>query len=157
MYHRDMKDSKGNLKPVDYFKIGQLHAHVSGIDITFEKPEEKYRAAMLIRGLKIDDSSPEGYETRSTKIYDALLHYGNIETGIEIKWHEEPIKGIYTLEKPMVRHNVAEYELRENKYGILRPEKIIFNAEKHTNKNLDKQCERSKYKQCMRKWRFKLK
>ena len=45
MYHRG--------KTVDYFPIGSLHPHNSGVDITFEKGWE-YRASFLIRQYEIN-------------------------------------------------------------------------------------------------------
>lgn len=47
MYHRNDKGRK-----VDYFPIGSLHPHKSGVDVTFEK-EGKYRAGFLIRKYEI--------------------------------------------------------------------------------------------------------
>ena len=45
MYHRG--------ENVDYFPVGSLHPHKSGVDVTFEK-EGKYRASFLIRQYEID-------------------------------------------------------------------------------------------------------
>lgn len=45
MYHRG--------KNVDYFPVGSLHPHNSGIDVTFEK-EGEYRASFLIRQYEIN-------------------------------------------------------------------------------------------------------
>lgn len=46
IYHRG--------KDLDYFTVGSLHPHRSGIDITFER-KNLYRASFLIRKYQIDD------------------------------------------------------------------------------------------------------
>lgn len=46
MYHRGQK--------VDYFPIGSLHPHNSGVDVTFEN-KGKYRASFLIRQYEIEE------------------------------------------------------------------------------------------------------
>ena len=99
----------------DYFKSGTINAHQSGIDITFENEDAKYRASALIRAFRVkeggdinakykDDYVRTSYakskdvEYRSTFIYDYLLT--NIPMPITIKWvsldtgiNVEPIKG----------------------------------------------------------------
>ena len=150
MYHRNGQDKK-NPTP-KYFKVGQLNAHQSGVDITFENESQKYRAGMLVRGFKIvdqypekyDDTSAAKYDSRSTYFYEALLNHGNIEEGLKIKWITE--NNDYKLAVPVFRHNVAEYD--ENQKKI---EHSGINSEEN------KKCKGTKSKQCMRPWRFKIK
>ena len=49
MYHRNHKGIN-----VDYFPVGSLHPHRSGIDVTFER-KDSYRASFLIRKYRIGD------------------------------------------------------------------------------------------------------
>ncbi len=45
MYHTNDHEKKN----VPYYSIGSLNFHISGVDVTFEKKEKKYRASFLIR------------------------------------------------------------------------------------------------------------
>lgn len=165
MYHRNHHPKK-KTKELGYLEVGQLNSHESGIDITFENKAKQYRAGMLIRGFKIVEETNDTdlpmfdyhpkakYDDRSTHFYDALINSGNILNGFTIKWEEENRE--CKLEKePIYRKNVAAYDIIENEQSELLPVKIEFNKEEHTGKN-DKKCESSKYKQCMRPWRYKL-
>ena len=69
MYHRNTK----NNSDVKYYKLGHLNAHVSGVDITLENDNKKYRDAILIRGFhflgdKFVSTLPDDYEQHSTYI-----------------------------------------------------------------------------------------
>lgn len=62
VYHRNPK----NGSPKSIFKLGILHNHVSGIDITFEKgthPEDAIRASLLIREFSVDGNPPDSRST----------------------------------------------------------------------------------------------
>ena len=103
MYHiNDNPKNKSKVKilengSVPYFKIGRFHFHQSGIDVTFENEDEKYRAAFLIRSyrvLKADNGKyPKDnhtkYDPHSTHIFDDMF-YGGVSLGgsleNEIKW-----------------------------------------------------------------------
>lgn len=87
----------------DYFKPGTINAHQSGIDITFENEDAKYRASALIRAFRVkegDDINAKysDVDRRSTYLYDYL--FTNIPLPIKIKWvplkakiEAKPIKG----------------------------------------------------------------
>lgn len=67
VYHRNGRfdfrkgDNKSMSAELPYFPKMTLHAHWSGIDITFENPEEKYRASALIRRYVVYDIKKEKY------------------------------------------------------------------------------------------------
>ncbi len=152
MYHRNKTNSKGEIVEPDYFEMGQLNAHNSGIDITFENKEKKYRAGMLIRGFKIVDTFPIGkddsifkYDGRSTYVYEAMLNHGNIGKGITIDWVAED-NYFNVKESDIVkdcRKNVAEYESENNKVRAEGGRYIAIGGKR--------------FKQCERQWRYKLK
>lgn len=85
----------------DYFEPGSINAHQSGIDITFENKDAKYRASALIRAFRVIDGDDihapfkKGYrrstrenredvEYRSTYIYDYL--FTNVPLPIMVQW-----------------------------------------------------------------------
>ncbi len=152
MYHRNKTNSKGVIVEPDYFEMGQLNAHNSGIDITFENEKKKYRAGMLIRGFKIVDAWPLDkddsileYDKRSTYVYEAMLNCGNIGDGITIDWVEED--NYFKLDRNNIvndtRQNVAEYECENTRKEATGGGSIAIGGKR--------------FKQCSRKWRYKLK
>ena len=72
MYHRNGKFKSSRSKDphdrtVPYFPLMTLHSHWSGFDITFENPEKKYRASVLIREYAIYDVKERKYVYWDTK------------------------------------------------------------------------------------------
>ena len=71
VYHRNGKFKSsfkdGHDRIVPYFPIMTLHSHWSGFDITFENPEKKYRASVLIREYAIFDEKEGKYVYWDTK------------------------------------------------------------------------------------------
>ena len=132
----------------DYFKPGTINAHQSGIDITFENEEGKYRASALIRAFRVkegDDinsaykndyirtsyAKSKDVEYRSTFIYDYLLT--NIPMPIRIEWvsldtgiNVEPIKGY--------RVNVYKYDSKQERAKELDRKPWAFSLEEFPNK-----------------------
>ena len=119
MYHTN--DHEG--KEIPYFEIGRLNLHISGIDVTFENEEKKYRASFLIRGLHVENydkpynpcsTQIENYDPCSTHIYDEMLYMGvPLGKPIEIEWvtKDLPPKDSFKLSEGEWRKNVAEYEI----------------------------------------------
>ena len=70
------------------FPIGSLHTHNSGIDLTFDDPDNRFRASILIRGYKVGGKNEE----RSTYIYDNVLMGNSIIDGnsVTIEWKDDP-------------------------------------------------------------------
>ena len=132
----------------DYFKPGTINAHQSGIDITFENEDAKYRASALIRAFRVkegddihakykDDYVRTSYakskdvEYRSTFIYDYFLT--NIPMPIRIEWvsldteiNVEPIKGY--------RVNVNKYDSKQERTKELDRKPWAFSLEEFQNK-----------------------
>ena len=132
----------------DYFKPGTINAHQSGIDITFENEDAKYRASALIRAFRVkegDDinsaykndyirtsyAKSKDVEYRSTFIYDYLLT--NIPMPIRIEWvsldtgiNVEPIKGY--------RVNVYKYDSKQERAKELDRKPWAFSLEEFPNK-----------------------
>ena len=122
MYHTDYrkrteKKAKGEtyfsltgLAELPYYPIGSLNPHTSGIDVTFENAQEKYRASFLIRAYSVTD---ENGKTRtvdnSTEIYDDLLLNGiSLDNADWIEWVDGNEDA--QLNEPERRRNVPDYE-----------------------------------------------
>ena len=136
MYHRNRTNSKGIFEKKDYFKMGQLNAHTSGIDITFENKHEEYRASMLIRGFKIDNidaPNNQRYDKRSTYFYEALLNQEILYSKLIIEWVEKDDHP-YRNETPEIasRINVFKYNKEGEKTNIRcnRPWRFHFKLRK---------------------------
>ena len=147
MYHINHKCKDKNFPP---FEFGSLHAHVSGIDFTFEDPAGKYRASILIRGaLKEGEAKPE---TRPTYLYDYfLMHNPVFGDGFSIRWLDtdyNPEADIRILSND-VRKNVAQYYESGENIG----ERIPYEKKKPEEGNELKISGKS-YIQCQRKWRY---
>lgn len=119
MYHtNDRKKTDGTsyfatreIDKVPYFPIGSMNPHTSGIDITFENPEEQYRASFLIREYSISfNGGPLIPIKNSTDIYDDMLIYGITFGDADwIEWVDG--KSLDTLNVVRGwRRNVAKYE-----------------------------------------------
>lgn len=68
------------------FPVGALHSHSSGIDITLDDKDNRFRASVLIRGYVVEGK----YDGRSTYLYDQLLMGASVfNEGLSIKWVDE--------------------------------------------------------------------
>ena len=121
VYHRNKskwnkKENKLETKNVPFFPIGTINPHISGIDITFECPEE-YRASALIRAFVVYDKVKHVFlneDKRSTYVYDYFFDGLTVEKGsLKLMW-KECIEDCYNqpadellLRKP--RRNVYQY------------------------------------------------
>lgn len=84
-----------------YFSIGSFNMHQSGVDVTFENEEKKYRASFLIRSyrmLRKDDTNIDGvlYDPCSSHLYDDLNNAGLLSFVNEpnaVKWVESKKEG----------------------------------------------------------------
>ena len=126
MYHTDYrkrteKKAKGEtyfslsgLTELPYYPIGSLNPHTSGIDVTFENAQEKYRASFLIRAYSVTyENENENGKTRtvdnSTEIYDDLLLNGiSLENADWIEWVDDNIE-VKAIKRDW-RRNVPDYE-----------------------------------------------
>ena len=69
MYHRNDKG-----RDVEYFPVGSLHPHNSGVDVTFEK-KGKYRASFLIREYEIVEKGKTTPLVQPTYLREDLFGY----------------------------------------------------------------------------------
>ncbi len=130
MYHTDYrkrteKKAKGEtyfsltgLNELPYYPIGSLNPHTSGIDVTFENAQEKYRASFLIRAYSV---TYENGKTRtvdnSTEIYDDLLLNGiSLENADWIEWVDDDVE--VKAVKRGWRRNVPEYKESSETPGL---------------------------------------
>ncbi len=123
VYHRNkVSIVDGREEEIDYFPLGAINAHRSGIDITFEK-EGQYRASALIRAYKVEfvnekDAGLKKYlnvkstiDPRSTYLYDYL--FTGLQMPITFKWKDIDFNPKKKLETGL-RKNVHEYRKAEN-------------------------------------------
>ncbi|MBP5518139.1 MAG: hypothetical protein J6X91_05745 [Bacteroidales bacterium] len=103
-------DRNNLISEIPYFPVGSLNPHTSGIDITFENPKEKYRAACLIREYYIKVGNTECHIKNSTDIYDDMLINGILlDNNVEwIEWKDGESNTIVLEEDK--RKNVCAYE-----------------------------------------------
>ena len=122
MYHRENriypKIKEYNNGELPYFDFGSFNLHQSGVDITFENEQEKYRASFLIRAFRVIQAGNNvsnthiSFDTRSSYIFDELFCGGiswghNAETAIKWVRCDNNISNIELLKKP--RRNVYKY------------------------------------------------
>ncbi len=159
MYHTNDHENK----QLDYYPLGSLNCHVSGIDITFENEEKHYRASMLVRKYKVCDydggewvaKEKKECEVRSTYIYEDMFMNIPLSDGITINWRS--FKSADSLESICVkpRINVAEYKKDKNgKY-----QKVEIPKDEYNKFSDDKKKEYFMYsgkilKKCNRMWNY---
>ena len=102
VYHRNKGD-----RLVQYFQIGSINAHQSGIDITFESEKGQYRASALIRAFRYEAEGEEIVDTRCTFLYDHLLT--GLQMPITIQWEDSDSLSGEEL-KQGYRVNVSKYD-----------------------------------------------
>lgn len=160
VYHRNRKEVKE-----EAFRIGLLHNHVSGIDITFEKETEKgcVRASALIREFTVTEQGGgesltrlengkriEKRERRSTYIYDALFgQFSIFEGGFNVSWVDGEESELGKMELIAdVRKNVAKYKYDREKGDYKKDEEPAVEAEEKVY---------GKYVRDERRWQFRKK
>ena len=65
MYHTNAHQGQS----LEYFVPGSLNCHVSGIDVTFENEEKKYRASFLIRGYRVEQFNDGEWKVKEGKAF----------------------------------------------------------------------------------------
>lgn len=181
-----MKLEKKQHNQLPYFKLGSFNLHQSGVDVTFEKPNE-YRASFLIRSYRVLIADNDGkypkvvgnvdYDNHSTHIFDDMFYSGVLlsntekdkKTTIEWVWMDES-KNVEFDKKSYPRINVSEY-LKDEKGEYKKDDKGNYikneknkdeyqTAKKDAiNNNWPKIFESSSkyYSQDMRPWQFRIK
>ena len=167
MYH--IKDRvKSKIKNFEnelpYYEFGSFNLHQSGVDVTFENEEKKYRASFLIRSYRVLKTEnglyPENdntkYDPHSTHIFDDMFYMGYGNT--EIVWVPTDRKGGNVIQYP--RKNVAMYKDVEIKLKTSESNYKFEKEKSKENKSYYPKCFKygsNYYMQCMRNWRFQLK
>lgn len=120
MYHRNNKG-----RTVEYFPVGSLHPHNSGVDVTFEK-EGEYRASFLIRKYEIVEKGKSKVYSQPSYLREDLFGYAGCicrdkPKAVKIEWIEDNETSAcedYSIEKNP-RINVGAYEENgERKEGL---------------------------------------
>ena len=141
MYHTNAHSSKSKVYKLNndsfpYFKFGSFNLHHSGVDVTFENEEEKYRASFLIRSYRLLRKGEEQklndltipFDKCSTHIFDDMFYDGIIlgsPNNPTIEWKECSEKG--KLKNPSIpRRNVTK---RECKYDEKKKRYVINKLE----------------------------
>jgi hypothetical protein len=163
MYHTNEHTSKSRVFDLEggfpYFKFGSLNLHQSGVDVTFENPQKRYRASFLIRAYRVlkkeEDlnNCQELYDGCSTHLFDDMFYDGVLSgDSSKIKWIKCNKIG-NVIKCP--RKNVAEYYIDDHKKIV----KVIANIndkEYQTNKDRYLKVNGKYFKQDMRAWQFKI-
>ena len=85
--------------------------------------------------------------TKPTYLYDALYSQFSIFDGFSIQWIDGEKKAVLE-ESSELRINVPEYKVENNKHVPVSKKDVV---------NRNDLTKNGKYKQCLRKWKFKLK
>ena len=190
MYHTNAHSSNSrilelNNKEFPYFKFGSFNLHQSGVDVTFENPDKKYRASFLIRSYRIlkakDGKYPQNdttkYDPHSTHIFDDMFYSGLLLFDTEkdkkntIEWKDDKPRNVEFDKEKNWRINVPEYKkengvyIKDGKGNYIKDDVIISDEEKIEMKDAQKNKKCPKYfksgtkyyRQDMRPWRFQLK
>ncbi len=184
MYHTNERPNKYGITKDEwpYFKFGSFNLHQSGVDVTFENLDEKYRASFLIRSYRIlkaeDGKYPQNdttkYDPHSTHIFDDMFYSGLLMSDIilsnkkrvertTIKWVLGDKKVDSIIQCPRI--NVALYRPDGNKYVKIKKKDYLDNkkimeenypelkiAEPHYFKSGS-----NEYLRDTRLWRFRIK
>ena len=142
---------ENRITEIPYFPFGSLNPHSSGIDITFEKPEKRYRASCLIREYQIQfaDEGKKILIKNSTDIYDDMLLRGiTLDNAEWIEWVDDKDKSIETIQLDQSpRKNVCAYE-KYNDEPELWQKKV---------KERDANGKPVSYEKCTFNWQFRIK
>lgn len=179
MYHTNAHPYKSRMsefaKGYPYFKLGTFNLHQSGLDVTFENPNNKYRASFLIRSYRLletkDGKYPlhdnTKYDHCSTHIFDDMFYEGISLSDTKIEWRIGD-KG-KEMDEPIFRVNVPMYLEKDKKYLKLTKEEYDNNHDilLSINKSLAMDVKESdvktfrsngkEYVRDPRPWRFHLK
>lgn len=170
MYHTNDKSSYSKFfdknKGFPYFKLGSFNLHSSGVDVTFENEENKYRASFLIRSYRVLNKKEElwsqvpRFDGCSTHIFDDMFPKGmffKCDNEYSIEW-----KTLTTpkaqLDDPQLRINVAEYKfVRERENGTFVYEKVPIEIGEIFDENKHLKSDGKYFKRDQRLWHFRRK
>lgn len=158
MYHTNAHQGQS----LEYFVPGSLNCHVSGIDVTFENEEKKYRASFLIRGYRVERFNDgewkvkegKAFEKRSTYIYQDMIDNMPLDgDGIHVKWINETMPEKHDVVSGWRRNIPAQEYYR---YDDIK-HRYQKKGEEHIGKPEEDYFKNGKfwYKKCNRMWNFK--
>ena len=170
MYHiNDNKKNKSKIRDNDgrlpYFKFGSFNLHQSGVDVTFENEEKKYRASFLIRSYRLLRKGEERklndltipFDKCSTHIFDDMFYSGISFDKMhpEIKWAY--YKKDDDIEKDgCSRVNVAVHYWDNESNEIKKKQVMITENEYQNNRKLYIKAKADVfYEKDLRPWQFK--
>lgn len=139
-----------------------MNCHVSGIDVTFENEEKKYRASFLIRGYRVERFNDgewkvkegKAFEKRSTYIYQDMIDNMPLDgDGIHVKWINETMPEKHDVVSGWRRNIPAQEYYR---YDDIK-HRYQKKGEEHIGKPEEDYFKNGKfwYKKCNRMWNFK--
>lgn len=148
-----------------YFKLGSFNLHTSGVDVTFENQNEKYRASFLIRSYRVlkkeNEEDVKGlempFDACSTHIFDDMFYSGILlnSNSNTIEWiKKEKVGGI----EPCPRRNVAMYRKENDKFEKVSKKDYDDNKEGIKNQVPRPQFfkyGKTEYLKDLRPWQFK--
>ena len=147
-----------------YFKLGCFNLHASGVDVTFENQNEKYRASFLIRSYRVlkkeNEEDVKGlempFDACSTHIFDDMFYSGILlnSNSNTIKWVKKEKLGKI---KKCPRKNVAMYRKENDKFEKVSKKDYDDNKEdirKLVPKPQFFKYGKTEYLQDMRPWQF---
>jgi len=118
---------ESGLEKYPYYEFGSFNLHQSGVDVTFENPDKKYRASFLIRKISIVGAdgviirNSEKTDEYSTHIFDYLFPNGYLcKTDSSIHWITE--EGIAQHAVLDFRQNLPDDISRNKMWQFRRPE-----------------------------------
>ncbi|MGN1157014.1 MAG: hypothetical protein ACI4TK_12625, partial [Agathobacter sp.] len=157
MYHTD--DHEG--KQLEYYPLGSLNCHLSGIDVTFENEEKQYRASFLIRKYRVCEYESGEWvekkecEERPTYIYEDMFMNIPLFDGINVKWISSETLNTVTDIHCKPRINVAEYK-RDNdgKFAKVEITKDEYDKLSDVEQKEYFSYSGKKLKKCKRKWNY---
>jgi len=161
MYHRNKKKwiknkKKGQKDEIveykkDFFDVGTLNPHISGVDISFENDglEIKYRASALIRAFVVKGKGVKEpiEDGRSTYVYDYLFDGLSVDkSNNQLEW--KPIK------EPEIPLEPLPIVNRKNVYKYVSEEEArIYNIDVEKMKYYDSEYYKTD-NPCDRMWRY---
>lgn len=110
------------------FPVGTLVGHTSGVDLTFEDSNDRYRAAVLLREFVVveDDNYNGAYlDRRSTFVKDELFHGLSVFDSngpLSIQWQDVPMSEPYDI-LCKVRTGIKKVDLDKTKKSLVRSKK----------------------------------
>ena len=155
VYHRNDNYVKGK---VPYFPLMSLHAHISGLDITFENEEKGFRASALIRAYEVYD-----VERKDFLIYDTqkrkFLPWKEVQEsnkGKVIKKYNKQSTYLYYFLNGFSSNSISwvDHSFSNTKQPVQRPRKNVYKFNPSPNSENQYEFYKDEKIKDERKWSF---